>query len=443
MKKILMIIIAAFAVVLMGCVKNLDTIGLTTKTTYKGRVIEKSQNLPISGVNVSVGDGSHVHVSSVTDSNGKFEMMVDFEELNDQYLLHLDCQGYPSITEELKGMGQDVYDYKDIIFFDNENSTNWPVVMTNDVTNITSSSAKSGGKIVYTGEASITERGVCWSINHDPSIEDDHSNDGSGSGSFTSNMTNLTLNTTYYVRAYATNRHGTYYGEEKSFKTTNGRPTVVLDENSFVYVSATSLRCSSSVTSDGGFSVTERGVCWSIYSMPTTNDNHTTDGLGIGDYNSTLTGLNSSNTYYIRAYATNSKGTSYSEQFILTSEHFTYFTLPRIQYYGDTYVVYPDMGNKASWMGAANFCSNLNYAGYSDWFLPEDDMLDYMYINKNTIGGFLSEGYWSNTPFADPNYGYDDNQRYYVDFANGYGGYEYIFITPGYRVRPVRKVTGK
>ena len=444
MRKIITIAIVVLACSLLaGCVKNLDNMGLTTETIYKGRVIEKSQNLPISGVKVSVSDGTHVHVSSITDSYGKFEMTVKFDELNDKYQLHLECQGYPSTTEELKGIGQEIYDYKDIIYFDNGNSGNWPVVSTKDVTNITSSSAKSGGTIEYTGMASITERGVCWSINHDPTIYEDHTSDGSGSGSFNSNITNLDLNTTYYVRAYATNQHGTYYGAEKSFKTTDGRPIVNLNENSITYVSPTSFRCASTITSDGGFHVTERGVCWSTYSMPTTSDNHTTDGNGTGDYYSTLTGLNSSNTYYIRAYATNAKGTSYSDQFVLTSEHFTYYTLPIIDHNGSTYVVYPDMGNKANWFVADEFCYNLEYAGFTDWCLPNGDLLDYMYVKRNVIGGFQAEDYWSSTYLSGPNVpnGYDESQMYYVNFATGNGGYEWIYgDSDKKRVRPVRKV---
>ena len=100
-----------------------------------------------------------------------------------------------------------------------ENKIQLPTVTTNVVTNITSSSATCGGNVTFDGGFDITARGVCWSTKQNPTINDNKTNDGNGTGSFTSNLTNLTENTTYYVRAYATNEKGTSYGEEKSFKT--------------------------------------------------------------------------------------------------------------------------------------------------------------------------------------------------------------------------------
>ena len=73
-----------------------------------------------------------------------------------------------------------------------------------------------------TGGAEVTARGVCWSTSENPTITDCHTTDGSGTGSYTSNMTGLSARTVYYVRAYATNSEGTSYGSRKSF-TTNGQ----------------------------------------------------------------------------------------------------------------------------------------------------------------------------------------------------------------------------
>ena len=100
-----------------------------------------------------------------------------------------------------------------------ENKIQLPTVTTNDVTNITSSSATCGGNVTSDGNTIVTSRGVCWGTYPNPTINDNKTVDGNGTGSFTSNLTNLTENTTYYVRAYATNEKGTSYGEEKSFKT--------------------------------------------------------------------------------------------------------------------------------------------------------------------------------------------------------------------------------
>jgi len=94
-----------------------------------------------------------------------------------------------------------------------------PTLSTTNITNISSNSATCGGNISNYGGASITARGVCWATSQYPTINDSKTTDGSGIGSFTSSITGLNSNTTYYVRSYATNSVGTAYGEQKSFKT--------------------------------------------------------------------------------------------------------------------------------------------------------------------------------------------------------------------------------
>ena len=94
-----------------------------------------------------------------------------------------------------------------------------PTVSTMGVTAITATTAVTGGNITDDGGSAVTARGVCWSTSHNPTISDNHTDDGEGMGSFTSSLTGLTAGTTYFVRAYATNGNGTKYGEEVSFST--------------------------------------------------------------------------------------------------------------------------------------------------------------------------------------------------------------------------------
>ncbi len=101
---------------------------------------------------------------------------------------------------------------------DDEEATK-PTVTTNSVSNITFESATCGGNVTDDGGANVTARGVCWSTSQNPTINDNKTSDGSGIGSFTSNLTNLNENTTYHVRAYATNENGTSYGDELTFTT--------------------------------------------------------------------------------------------------------------------------------------------------------------------------------------------------------------------------------
>ncbi len=93
-----------------------------------------------------------------------------------------------------------------------------PVLTTAAVSVLTETTAAGGGEITSDGGASITARGVCWGSTSPPTISDNTTNNGTGSGSFTSNMTSLTKLATYYVRAYATNSAGTGYGDVVSFK---------------------------------------------------------------------------------------------------------------------------------------------------------------------------------------------------------------------------------
>ena len=94
-------------------------------------------------------------------------------------------------------------------------------VNTTAATNITSTTATSGGTITNDGGAPVTSRGVCWSLSQSPTTFDSKTSDGSGTGAFSSDLTSLAENTLYYVRAYATNSQGTAYGSQKQFTTAN------------------------------------------------------------------------------------------------------------------------------------------------------------------------------------------------------------------------------
>ena len=92
------------------------------------------------------------------------------------------------------------------------------VVTTADPTDITSNSATGGGSI--TTDAYVFAKGICWATHPDPTQTDDYySENGGGDESFTAEMTDLSQNTTYYVRAYAVTQTGIVYGNEVSFTT--------------------------------------------------------------------------------------------------------------------------------------------------------------------------------------------------------------------------------
>ena len=95
-----------------------------------------------------------------------------------------------------------------------------PTVTTASITAITETTAIGGGEVTFSGGTEVTERGLVWSTNPNPTISTDTQiMSGSGSGSFVSNFNNLAERTTYYVKAYATNSTGTAYGQEVNFTT--------------------------------------------------------------------------------------------------------------------------------------------------------------------------------------------------------------------------------
>jgi uncharacterized protein (TIGR02145 family) len=100
-----------------------------------------------------------------------------------------------------------------------ENPASLPELSTLPLSDITSLSAMTGGIISHDGGATVISRGVCWSTNFNPTIADNVTSDGTGTGSFTSSVYGLTSGTEYYIRAYATNSIGTSYGNKILFIT--------------------------------------------------------------------------------------------------------------------------------------------------------------------------------------------------------------------------------
>jgi uncharacterized protein (TIGR02145 family) len=218
--------------------------------------------------------------------------------------------------------GQGVIDKQTLINAGNQVYTDGfvPTLTTTAVTSITTTSATSGGTITNSGGSIITAKGVVWSTSNDPNIEYGYqgmTTDGSGDGSFTSNLVGLTLGTTYYVRAYATNEIGIGYGQVETFTTLTILPTLTTAVSS---ITNTSAIAGGIISSNGGASITARGVCWSTITNPTIAlTTKTTDGTGIGVFTSNITGLTGNTTYYVRAYATNSVGTGYGNEISFTT----------------------------------------------------------------------------------------------------------------------------
>ena len=254
-------------------------------------------------------------------------------------------------------------------------TVNLPVVSTNAVNNVTQNSATCGGNVTSEGASSVIAYGVCWSTSQYPSTANEHTTDGSGAGTFTSNITGLNANTLYYVRAYATNDDGTSYGSQISF-TTSATMIAIGDMYAggiVFYIDGTG----------------EHGlVCADI---DETNSVWGCEGTGINGADGTEVGTGAQNTIDIETDCT-TPGT------------------------------------------AADRCAMKVYNGYNDWFLPSKDELNlmYVYLHLSDLGGFYDTYYWSSSEISSDN-------AWRQSFVNGtQEGHDKEFFNSTLKVRAVR-----
>jgi hypothetical protein len=187
-----------------------------------------------------------------------------------------------------------------------------PTVTTGTSSNITASGATIAGNVTATNGANVTERGIVYATTSNPTTSSSKSASGTGTGSFTANLVGLSSNTTYNYRAYAVNSKGTSYGSNQTFITQPDPAQLAI--TSIYDTTFNTTKVDSTVTQTDGATITERGVVYATSSNPTTGNNKVANGSGTGNYTTTLTGLTGSTSYYVRAYAINSVGTSYSAQ---------------------------------------------------------------------------------------------------------------------------------
>lgn len=176
------------------------------------------------------------------------------------------------------------------------------------------------GKVTDEGATAVTKRGVCYSTDNSTPTTSNHTiENGSGSGSFDIQITGLTKNTKYYLRAFATNENGTSYGECRSINTTNGLPIVTTDKNCTSGVDYLEVTGSSSTESE--YPITRQGVCWSTSGNPSIYDNVVPAASTVSPFSCRITGLQQGSTYYCRAFAENSNGLSYGSSYAFTTNY--------------------------------------------------------------------------------------------------------------------------
>jgi hypothetical protein len=175
-------------------------------------------------------------------------------------------------------------------------------IYTIDATDIIGTNALVGGNVIANGDLEIRKCGICWNTKGMPTVRDSHIEGSLSENHFYVTLSGLTVNTTYYVRAYVVDKNGTYYGDEKTFTTTDELyPDLRTKDVSAI--TKTSAVGGGVVVFAGNPEVTERGICWATTQNPSVENSKKSNGAGKGDYLCDITGLTKNTTYYVRAYA--------------------------------------------------------------------------------------------------------------------------------------------
>jgi len=218
-----------------------------------------------------------------------------------------------------------------------------PVITTTAVSNITATTATSGGNITDEGSSTVITRGVCWSTGTTPTTADSKTSDAAGAGSFTSSITGLNGATVYYVRAYATNNAGTGYGMAMSFTTLGNTPSVTTQPA--INITSTSVTLIGVVNANLFISnvIFEYGTSISYGSSAIAIQSPLTGNSSV-NVSADITGLLPGTTYHYRVKAINAVGTTVGNDltFKLLETPLTsgIDTIDNITYVSSTYFVY-------------------------------------------------------------------------------------------------------
>ncbi len=208
--------------------------------------------------------------------------------------------------------------YSNVLAFTTTKLPTLPGVETREMTQVEGTTATANGAVTHLGNVTkVSQHGHIWSETKELTVNlqtKTELGELNAPASFSSELTNLSLNHEYYVCAYATNEKGTAYGEIIQFKTTTGNLELpVLATVSVSGITMEGVTLQSQITDDGKGTITDCGFCWSTEPEPTIKQESISCERTGNVFGTKLEGLKDGTKYYVRAYAVNELGIGYSE----------------------------------------------------------------------------------------------------------------------------------
>ncbi len=358
------------------------------------------------------GTTDSIHALLVNDSRAltiSYDKML-FTRICDHPILDAGKSGYMQIPTEQVYNGWDLLKITE------------PILGNVAVSSIGITKASFSSKIVGTGNSAITDCGFCYSQSAQPTIADNKVSYGIATADFGKTVTGLSENTAYYVRAYAVNSAGVGYSEAATFKTLE----VTVPSLSVVTlgtISNTSVDLEAQVTDLGNGTLVNAGFVYSTDPYPTL-DSHLLACGKTTNLQSKATNLIPETTYYVRAYATNEKGTNYGEEISFTTAKTVvnpYTTLTLESSYGSTTLDIAKVDGGTFMMGAQSTSSakdNYDKNAYSDEKPVHQVTVSSFYIGKTPVTQYQWYVVMGSYPNISSAYGFgDDYPIYNITYA--------------------------
>ena len=275
-----------------------------------------------------------------------------------------------------------------------------PTLNTLAATEVRTTSAVLNAEILTKGAPIYSKRGFVYALTSNPTLEDtlsDLTATVTEENKYSATATGLELGKEYYVRGYAINEAGVAYSTnevkvtpKKVLASVMTKPVSNVNPDS----ESASTTFNGSIVDEGDPAYTERGFVYGTVHNPTVEDDtkKVATGSGTGDFSVNVLELEVSTVYYIRAYAINEKGIAYGSEVALNFENY----LPYVSVPGTNLIVAKEDAGKAAQQTGKTMCNSISLAGFNDWRLPNSSSeLQIIYNNKNFIGNFQNDWYWS------------------------------------------------